>query len=451
MILFVHGLGGTPEGTWGNFASYIQSDAQLSGYEVEFFTYPTGLLYVSLRRPFPRVQTLAQALATLIENRLADSPSIVLVAHSLGGLIARQYLVDEVMQEKPLRVDKLLLYAVPNNGAGLAEVAHHISRRHHQLRQLCRNSDFIIDLNNAWEKLGMGSRVGMRYVVAGQDTVVSQASAQAMYGTHHRVDVLADRDHRTIVKPLSPDDLTFQVLKNFVLEARVEENAPKPARDELKVIAFDLDGTLLRGLKFSWTRVWEHLKYPKKVYMDGMGRYLRNEWSYDEWCKWAVSMFRARNCSRTTLEDLAEGLRVTTQLHDAIRTLKESGFTTALISGGIDVFLYKKIPDADELFDHIFINRLTFDDTGLVESVESTAYDFDGKAEALEKVAKEAGYSMKQTVFVGEGFNDSAVSRRAGMSIAYPPHDMGQMATSHLQIREDNLMAVAEAVLGGGR
>jgi len=47
-------------------------------------------------RKMPKIQELAAALKTEINNRYADFESIVLVCHSLGGLIARKYLLDEV-------------------------------------------------------------------------------------------------------------------------------------------------------------------------------------------------------------------------------------------------------------------------------------------------------------------------------------------------------------------
>ena len=94
-----------------------------------------------------------------------------------------------------------------------------------------------------------------------------------------------------------------------------------------------------------------------------------------------------------------------------------------MISGGIDVLLYELIPDTDDLFDHIFINKLRFDAKNVVSGVEATPYDFEGKADALEKMCAEHGYTLDRSVFVGEGFNDGDASAKAGLSIAYPPRD----------------------------
>jgi|HubBroStandDraft_6_1064221.scaffolds.fasta_scaffold264884_1 hypothetical protein len=47
-------------------------------------------------RKAPSIQELAAALRTEINNRYVEFGSVVLVCHSLGGLIARKYLLDEV-------------------------------------------------------------------------------------------------------------------------------------------------------------------------------------------------------------------------------------------------------------------------------------------------------------------------------------------------------------------
>jgi predicted alpha/beta hydrolase family esterase len=125
---------------------------------------------------------------------------IVLVCHSLGGLIGKQYLIDQIEQERQLRVKSLVLFAVPNNGAGLAAVAFCISWRHGQLRQLCRQSDLVRGIATTWHRRNIAEKVNVYYVVAGLDGVVDEHSAREMWG-NVRVEVVADCDHRSIVKP----------------------------------------------------------------------------------------------------------------------------------------------------------------------------------------------------------------------------------------------------------
>ena len=216
LVLFVHGLGGHPDHTWGGFPALVRSDHDLSGIEVGFFSYPTSLFRLPFMRKAPRVQTLAGALQTLVDNRFRGHNDITLVCHSLGGLIGKHYLIDQFDQDRPVRVRRLVLFAVPNNGAALAAVAKNISWRHGQLRQLCRESDLIINISSVWQRREIARKLDVRYVVAGQDSIVDEHSARESWG-NVTVDVIADCDHRSIVKPTSTTDLAFLILKNVLL------------------------------------------------------------------------------------------------------------------------------------------------------------------------------------------------------------------------------------------
>jgi hypothetical protein len=122
LLLFVHGLGGAGQATWRDgthpgFPELISADGALRDLaDVAFFEYPTSLLRLPFTRILPRIRDLAEGLRSQIEIRYPDYKSIALICHSLGGLVARKYLIEEVKRGRDLRVDKLLLFAVPNNG-----------------------------------------------------------------------------------------------------------------------------------------------------------------------------------------------------------------------------------------------------------------------------------------------------------------------------------------------
>jgi predicted alpha/beta hydrolase family esterase len=221
LIIFIHGLGGASEATWRHpgrpgFPELIRNDRALrSACDIAFFEFPTSLFRLPFSTKTPRVRDLAEGLRSQIDVRYPNYDSIALVCHSLGGLIARKYLVEEVKRGSNLRVDKLLLFAVPNNGAALASVARHVSWHNSQLSQLCRNSELIEELNTDWSNLDM-SRVDVRYVVAAQDDVVDKQSAVNQWG-NTKVDSILDAGHVSIVKPQSPTDLAFLILRRFVL------------------------------------------------------------------------------------------------------------------------------------------------------------------------------------------------------------------------------------------
>jgi phosphoserine phosphatase len=463
-IVFVHGLGGDPAITWGRFPDLIKSDAELKDCEVVFFEYPTSLFSWPFSRKYPKIQTLSDALQTQLYVKYGNQKNLILVCHSLGGLIARRYLVDEIKRGSELQVRGLLLYAVPNDGAGLAKVASLITWRHNQLRQLCQGSDFISDLERDWETSGIAGRIKVRYIVAGQDRIVSEESARSSWGEQH-VSVVANRDHTEIVKPQDAEDMSYLIFRKFVLsltaslldptqilERYATPSAARHSSQSLskggyRVIAFDLDGTLLRGVDFSWTVIWKHLGFPEAVYRGAMRDYRKGKTTYQQWCDLACAHFRTKNLRRRDFAKIVSGITVTKNMQETLITLKSSGFILALISGGVDTFIEEKIPNAAELFDYICINRLRYDHpSGLISGVEVTPFDFEGKTTALEAICKRHGCSLKEAVFVGEGFNDEDVVNKAGLSIAYPPGEMAIDAAS-MKVEQDDLSKILPYVL----
>jgi hypothetical protein len=226
LVLFVHGLGGSAESTWGQFDRLLRDDADLGGIDIAYFQYPTFIFRLPFGPRYPGVQTLAKALATQVRLRHSEVDVITLVCHSLGGLIGKQYLIDALSSNSDCKVNDVVFYAVPNHGAGLAAVASFISWRHPQLRQLCKASDLIRSLAEGWDRVKAESRINVRYIVAAQDKVVDEHSALEAWA-NSKVDILSDRGHRDIVKPRGADDLAYLALKRHIRDGkrmRAEQN-----------------------------------------------------------------------------------------------------------------------------------------------------------------------------------------------------------------------------------
>jgi pimeloyl-ACP methyl ester carboxylesterase len=240
LVLFIHGLGGSGEETWDKFPQFLRQDEEFARkYEIAFFSYPTMLVRTIFSRKAPSIQELAAGLRTQIENRYAEFPSVVLVCHSLGGLIARKYLLDEFKAKRQTRVKGIVLFAVPNNGADLAGVANVISWRHRQVRQLCRGSDLIELLNEDWYTMGLPKVVRAKYVTGTQDRVVDRFSARATWGNPD-VDTVIGKGHRDIVTPERANDDVVIILKRFLktlanvhTAEATESKAERGARSEV--------------------------------------------------------------------------------------------------------------------------------------------------------------------------------------------------------------------------
>ncbi|MBX7107326.1 MAG: HAD-IB family phosphatase [Chitinophagales bacterium] len=247
------------------------------------------------------------------------------------------------------------------------------------------------------------------------------------------------------------DNLALQASATEDVNTLVVSKAATTPKDWLKykLVAFDLDGTLLKGYTFSWTLIWEYLKYPRKLQKTGMQRYRAGKTTYKQWCDWAVNLFMEKNLRREDFSAITQQVTLTKNFMDTIKLLKQEGIILAIISGGIDTFLHEKIPDAEKLFDYIFINKLQFDEDGRLSGVTTTDYDFKGKATALELICRVNGIDISESVFIGEGFNDEDIASAAGLCIAYPPSTaQGVSQVADEGIEDDDLSKIIEFIIG---
>ncbi|WP_411873906.1 HAD family hydrolase [Vulcanococcus limneticus] len=246
---------------------------------------------------------------------------------------------------------------------------------------------------------------------------------------------------RLSVNMLVPRGAMHQIDK-YATKALSGQRGIIPAGRKYKVIAFDLDGTLLRGLDYSWSAVWEELGLQADYRSAAMLGYMRNQISYSEWCERDYQQFRNYGLTKKHFTEIAHKITVTRHLRDAILDLRTNGLIVAIISGGLDTLLKATIPDAEELFDYICINRMQFGSDQVIRGIEPTPFDFDNKANALAAICRKHGCTLRESVFVGEGPNDAKAARVAGLTIAYPPKHGGLVALAGIGIGEDDLREI---------
>lgn len=257
---------------------------------------------------------------------------------------------------------------------------------------------------------------------------------------------------KTVLGPIGHRGILHQPAADWVSPVR-----KNPWR--YKVIAFDLDGTLVRadGFKFSWEAVWTSLGFARSTQVELQREYRQRAHEGDDdryrieayraWCRKAIEHFMARKLTRDGLRELAAGLRLTRQAKEALVRLREEGFVLALISGGIHTFLEDLLPQYRDLFDFAFINELRFDAQGRLSDLIPTEFDFEGKARALEHVCERAGCALDETVFVGDAFNDEAILLAAKLAIAYPPGDAVLSRATSEMVADDDLTKILPLVM----
>ena len=249
-------------------------------------------------------------------------------------------------------------------------------------------------------------------------------------------------DSKNIVNEMLKESLveTIETLLRFAYNKKNHRRKtvlpqPLPQNNYSRLVIFDLDGTLIKGIKYSWTLLYQAVGLQTEVCKYNKKRFENREITYPEWCQYDFEELKMAGLTKEKAYSATQqNCSLTKNFSSAIHMLKNSGFAVAIISGGADPVLYSLIPNANELFEgNILINQLIFNQDGTLKEIKPTEYDWDdgflgvkGKKAGLELFCKK--YNIKydeetktypDCVFVGDDDNDFKAMEAAGMCIFY--------------------------------
>ena len=217
LMLFVHGLSGSGDGTWSKMIELFLRDELYSKYEIDTYEYPTSKMRLPFGKRMPGIPELAEGLASYIDTRHSDKNKVVLIGHSLGGLVLRHYIVDEFKKSKNNNIHAAVMIATPHTGADLARFGRALSWAHAHLKQLAKGEDLLRSILADWGALDIESSICSLYVAGGIDAIVDRSSSMPYYsGVNFKN--LINYGHLDVIKPDSAEDMRFQVVRKFVAE-----------------------------------------------------------------------------------------------------------------------------------------------------------------------------------------------------------------------------------------
>lgn len=237
LVLFVHGFTGGRE-TWKHEADgylynhLLENSAFRDEYDIAIFEYYSTLLnffpiaesirqrIVSLFKSFqPKVQKnisiteISNLLTSRIRFDLEKYQNIVVIAHSMGGLVTKSYVLQELEAGRPCKIRLILSLAVPHLGADLATYGKLLSNNQ-QIKDLAPLSELCPKLNDAWVK--RTDKPIIKYFYGVYDTVVTKQSAIGTDNLEQDI-ISCDDNHLTICKPPKNGLLVTAVI-NFLME-----------------------------------------------------------------------------------------------------------------------------------------------------------------------------------------------------------------------------------------
>jgi hypothetical protein len=190
-IVFIHGLNGS-RSSWidekDKFVDTLRKEKGIyENYGLYIFQYPTKIAELTLIKKLlsiiPKIKKnqfnvsirrTALMLKTNIDEILRDYSTVIVVAHSMGGLVSKKMLVE--MQPVELKKVKLFMsLSVPHSGAPLANFGLAVLGDNKQLADLKIFSDFAAELANRFSNLNYKPKT--IYQTGSQDIVVPELSA----------------------------------------------------------------------------------------------------------------------------------------------------------------------------------------------------------------------------------------------------------------------------------
>lgn len=246
-VIFVHGLKGGQE-TWSfneniSFPKFLADDPQLSDrYDIGCFNYFTTFTTTygvakgifarlfksrkSIRTNLP-ITEIAQLLRTEFEVNLSEYEKVMIIAHSMGGLVSKACILGQLEETQTTAVRGFISLAVPHTGAKIAEMGSFLSSNV-QLADLSVLSDAVYQLSRDW--VNATTPPPTKYIYGAHDKYVDKKSALAIESLK-KDSRAVDEDHISICKPKSQHETIYKAVVKYILEFESNCKTPLTIKD----------------------------------------------------------------------------------------------------------------------------------------------------------------------------------------------------------------------------
>jgi len=213
-----------------------------------------------------------------------------------------------------------------------------------------------------------------------------------------------------------------------------------------KLVAFDVDGTLIDGLDSIWPVIHDGLGACKIARKKAETMYFAGEISLYEWADHDVGLWKGKGATKDRIIDAISSLRLMNGAIDVLETLKKKGVKMAIVSGSLSIVLDKFIPNYKDYFDYVFVNHLYFDKDGKLHDFEANSGGASDKAKALKKIAEECNIDLKEIAFVGDQFNDVDAVKIAGTGISFNSRSKELDEVADIIVRGNDLREILKFI-----
>lgn len=233
VIVFVHGIFGNGTGTWTNdatdayFPALVRDDPAFAGTDIWVYEYPSPKCAASYN-----IDQIPDDLHRRLtnDNVISNHREVIFVAHSMGGIVVRDYLLRNPSGLTPDRVSLLYFYSTPTLGSQVANIARHFcpSQQLNAMRTLAtRASSELAIFENHWQNSAF--RTTPTFCAYETQRTHGVQIVERSSATHLCPNIEAlDRDHLTIAKPASINDDSYIAFRNAYRATISGSTTPRP-------------------------------------------------------------------------------------------------------------------------------------------------------------------------------------------------------------------------------
>ncbi len=239
LAVFVHGFTGNYLSTWGDFPELLMQDPRLLNFDFLYWGYSSNLVipkedyildnvkqlftqFLSKHKTNQHIEVVAHGLQTEL-NYLEGYDEISLIGHSLGGLVIRSYIIQNLREnrldnlERIKKINQIILFGTPNEGLDIANNKL-LNGFNNQIHDLGSYNEFIKTLREDWVELVFKNKSLdlSTLMVAGEDDYFVPFEQVSKYFRDSTE--ITQGNHETMIKPNSINDTTYKIVANNLLK-----------------------------------------------------------------------------------------------------------------------------------------------------------------------------------------------------------------------------------------
>lgn len=212
-----------------------------------------------------------------------------------------------------------------------------------------------------------------------------------------------------------------------------------PSR-ELKLVVFDLDGTLIKPPS-SWKYLHEKLGTWRKAKKNS-DLFYANKLTWGEWARSDAKLWVGIEVNE--IRRIAQKCPLTRGAKKTVTELRQKGFVVTVISGGVSFFADRV---AQELkITHVLANKL-HERNRLLTGKVSVSVTSTNKPKLLLQLLRQLKLSPRQAVAVGDDFTVIPLFKIVRLSIAFNPLTIDVEKNAHVVVKSANLVDVLPYIL----